>query len=501
MGTAPNMAVTAAELASVTTGVNDLFVFLAGVLVFFMHTGFAMVEAAGVQPKNRQHILLKNVTLVAVSALAWWLLGYLVSGGGDGTDPNSFIGTQDDAQYTVAALAYLPKTGTSLIGWFFGFAFAATSATIVSGCIAERASLKVYLIFAMFLTAFIYPVVAAWCWRDAGWLKKAAHDEDTSKGFVDFAGSGVVHMVGGCAGLVFSTMMGPRKFLDDGQGGFRPRFNEDGTVNSPAMSSSSMPFAALGTLILWVGWFGFNPGTQVAIVGADGGVVGLCLVNTVLCPAASAFTCFLLSFVATPDLTSVLNSVLGGLVAITACCHCVQPWAAVLIGIFSCPCYIGSSMLLKKLKIDDVIDASPVHFFCGIWGLIATGLFMDERLAGTGGHKYGCFMGDDGTLLGWQLCGIIVITLWTAVLTAVFLLPLHFLGMLRLSEEEEQLGLDGMMLKYSGQSVTGTPPSPASTKRTAEVSLDLEAPAATGVGVVHTGATPEQQPDVKRTCM
>merc|ERR1711981_827918 len=321
--------------------------------------------------------------LVATSALSWWALGFLLSGGNDGT--SNFIG-QSDGSTTNAFLKDLDKTGTNYINWFFGFAFAATSATIVSGAVAERVHFKAYLVYSVVVTGIVYPVVAYWGWAGNGWLIQAGSDKNSNNGYVDFAGSGIVHMVGGCAGLVGAIIVGPRTYLDagkdtNGKPKYLPRFGENGEVNFPVMASSSMPLSALGTLILWLGWFGFNPGSAFAIAGSDSTTVGLALVNTVLCPASSAVVYFLLSFLrAEPDLGGILNSVLGGLVAITAGCDKVEPWAAVCIGFVATFVYIGSSYMLKVLKIDDVIDAAPVHFFCGAWGLLAVGLFVSDKL-------------------------------------------------------------------------------------------------------------------------
>lgn len=457
--------------------IDNLFVFVCACLVFFMHTGFAMLEAGGVQAKNRQAILIKNVMLVATSALSWWVLGFLLSAG---QDSDSVFAGRSDGSKTTAFLKDAPKDGTTLINWFFGFAFAATSATIVSGALAERVHFKAYLVYSAVVTSIVYPIVAYWGWAGNGWLKNAgASSPDASTaldGYMDFAGSGIVHMVGGCAGLVGAIILGPRKFLDNGKSAdgkqlYVPRFDEDGTVNSAVSSENAgVPLSALGTLILWLGWFGFNPGSAFAISGASGGTVGLCLVNTVLCPSAAAVTYFIFSYVrAFPDLGGILNSVLGGLVAITANCDCVQPWAAVLIGIIAMPVYMGSSYLLKMLKIDDVIDAAPVHFFCGIWGLLATGLFASDDLTS---HAPGLFYGG-GKMLGWQVVGILIITGWTGVITAACFFPLKMLGWLRVSEEEEMMGLDALLVKQGVLPPT-TPASPRSKKVETGGELDLE---------------------------
>jgi len=464
------------------TATDDLFVFTSAVLVFFMHVGFSMLEGSAVQEKNRTAILMKNAALLGVSALAWWSIGYMVAGTGYGgaslypgnQDPvtgydmhtgrgNAFMGTIDKTTNTPAFLANTAATDSMYLGWFFQWVFSLTAATIVSGCVAERFSLKAYLIFAFGITAWIYPIVVAWCWRPNGWLKKGGNAEDVNMGFLDFAGSGVVHMVGGACGLVASILVGPRKYLDDGKGGMRPRFSEDGQVNGAYMNSSSGVFGILGTLILWFGWFGFNAGTNLSIGGS---VVGLIVVNTVLAPAASAFTYVVGSMIlGNTDLTGILNCILAGLVAITACCDIVQPWSAWVIGTFAAPVYVGSSMLLKKLKIDDPLDACPVHFFCGMYGLLMTGLFATHSK--TDSHIYGWWMGGDGLLFGWQICGIVSIAIWSIGNSLIFLLPLKFMGMLRISDEEEQVGLDALWALHNTMSLAGCPPSPSSSRRPA----------------------------------
>jgi Amt family ammonium transporter len=441
----------AADIATVNGVLDNFFIFVCAVLVFFMHTGFAMLEVGGVQAKNRQSILMKNVMLVATSAISFWAIGFILLSSSKPGDENAFMGTDGDNAF----LNKVDKNGANLINWFFGWAFAATAATIVSGCVAERTNVKAYVGYSIGLTAVIYPVVAYWGWNDDGWLKKAGGEHDTNKGYVDFAGSGIVHMVGGCAGLVAAALVGPRKFMDDGQGGYMPRFEEDGSVNQPIQPASSLPFSTIGTLILWVGWYGFNPGSQLAISGANIDGVGLAAVNTTLGAAAAAVGYLLLSFLATPDLSGILNAALGGLVSVTANCHCIEPWAAVIIGMCAALVYAGSSRLLKILKIDDVIDASPVHYFCGMWGVLATGLFgSDELLAG---HEAGAFYGGD--LIKWQLCGVVAITAWTAGCTLAILAPFYFTGLLRLSEEDEKLGLDKVNSKNGAYPITTPTPS------------------------------------------
>jgi len=373
-------------------------------------------------------------------------------------DTNNFMGVNGDLMF----LNKVDQDGATYIGWFFGFAFAATSATIISGAVAERTAFRAYIAYSMVTTAFVYPVVAHWGWSSDGWLKVAGREFDANKGYVDFAGSGIVHMVGGCCALVGAILVGPREFMDDGKGGYVPRFDEDGTVNQPVMASSSLPFSTLGTLILWVGWYGFNPGSELAIHGSSLNTMGLATVNTTLGASACAITYFLIAYTrAEPDLGGILNCALAGLVSVTANCNVIEPWAAVVIGIIGAFVYLASSYGLKYMKIDDVIDASPVHFFCGSWGVLATGLFASDELIATNlsGHEAGAFYGGD--LFKWQLCGVVVITGWSALITTIFMLPLKMSGNLRIDPEEEKLGLDAYLASQGFLSMT-TPDSPKS---------------------------------------
>jgi len=385
-------------------------------------------------------------------------------------DNPGFLGTSagDRGEDTTAFLVGQDKNLADYVGWFFGFAFAATAATIVSGAVAERIQFRAYLVYTAFITSFVYPVVAYWGWAGQGWLKVAGTKVDPNLGYLDFAGSGIVHMTGGCAALVAIIILGPRKFMgplqdkDSKKFGERiwiPRFDDDGTVNDPpSHDQAGKPFCALGTLILWTGWYGFNCGSQLAIDGTDNGpYVGLAAVNTTLSAAAAVavygIVAGTMSYV---DIGGSLNCALTGLVAITANCNYVQPWAAVLIGAIAAPVYIGSSFLLKRLQIDDVIDAVPVHFFGGIWGVLATGLLIDPDLCGT--HDAGLFYDGSG-LIGWQLIGIVAITAWTGALSALVFALLNVLGWLRASEEEEKLGIDILMTR-TGQATLSTPESP-----------------------------------------
>jgi Amt family ammonium transporter len=284
-------------------------------------------------------------------------------------------------------------------------AFAATAATIVSGAVAGRMKFSAYLIYSVILTGFIYPISGYWKWG-GGWLDQL--------GFYDFAGSLVVHAVGGFAGLAGAMVLGPRI----------GRFSKSGKPN--AMPGSNLALSALGVLILWIGWYGFNPGSQLAIVGVDNtNAVMLIAVNTTLAAAAGAVFAMFTAWYKfkKPDLTMALNGALAGLVGITANCDSVTNLEAIIIGLVAGILVVGGILLLDKLKIDDPVGAWPVHGLCGIWGGIAAGIF--------GGHP-----------IVAQIIGSVAIPIWAFVTMYILFSILKALKMLRVSEEEELLGLD-----------------------------------------------------------
>ena len=321
--------------------------------------------------------------------------------------------------------------------WMFQWAFAATAATIVSGAVAERCKFVAYLVYTTCLTAFIYPVVVHWAWSSEGWLSAWTGDDAPylkANGLIDFAGSGVVHMTGGAAALVGAVFLGPRT----------GRFTPTGAVVD--MPGHSTVLAALGTFILWFGWYGFNPVSTLAFEYM--GDAARVAVTTTLSAAAGGCTTLAIHVALKnpPDVFPALNGILAGLVSITAPCPVVEPWAAAFIGFVGGFVYYGSSSLLKKLQIDDPLDASPVHFFCGIWGVLSVGLFAEKEYVGSvyaqDPDAYGAFMGGGGKQLGNQIIGVLAITGWVCSTCALVFGTLKALKMLRVSAEDEELGLD-----------------------------------------------------------
>ncbi len=363
--------------------VLNTFAFLIwGALVMWMAAGFTMLEAGSVRTKNASMICLKNIGLYSIAGLTFYLFGYnlmyvgVESGGWLGT-LNLFYGTSADeigllSGQEGAAAAVIANNHAVMSDWFFQMVFVATTASIVSGALAERVKLWSFFVFITVLTAVIYPIVGAWTWG-GGWLNEM--------GFQDFAGSTIVHSTGGWAALAGILIVGPR----------RGKFRDDGSVR--ATPPSNVPAVTLGVFILWLGWFGFNGGSQLALGGAvDAVAVSNILANTNLAAAAGVITGILVSrpILGRIDLMAGLNGTLGGLVAITAAPDIVSHPSAIIIGAIGGAVCVGAMKLLETLKIDDVVGAVPAHLFCGVWGTLAV-----------------CIAG--GGNLGVQLIGILAI--------------------------------------------------------------------------------------------
>ncbi len=400
-------------------------------MIFLMQCGFAMLCAGSIRSKNVKNIMLKNILDACGGAIGFFTIGFALAYGEGG----KFVGSSSER--------YFLNSYDNYIDFFFQFTFAATAATIVAGTVAERCKMSAYLCYSLFLTGFVYPVVVHAIWNGNGFISALADDPLHGIGMVDFAGSGVVHMTGGCTALIAAIVLGPRigRFYD-----------EDGnTIENPqSFPAHSVALQVLGTFILWFGWYGFNPGSTLAVIGA-GSVLSLCAVTTTLSAAAGSVSALvtdtLLGYLsegeAEYDLTMAMNGCLGGLVGITAGCSVVEPWAALLIGLVAGVVYVFSSKLLVKLKIDDAVDAIPVHFFNGIWGCIATGLFAAPRhLAAAGyGDVPGLFYGE-GKLLACEIYGVLFIIGWVSLVMIPFFLGLKMLGIFRVDPLEEQVGLD-----------------------------------------------------------
>ena len=383
--------------------IDNIVLFFAAVLVLFMQAGFAMLEAGLNSAKNTVNILFKNFMDLCVGVLLYFFIGYGLMYGSDITGGAGFLAWGGFG--IGAGGAPGPGVLNPQVDWLFQVAFAATAATIVSGAVAGRMQFRAYLIYTLVITGFIYPISGYWKWG-GGWLD--------ALGFYDFAGSLVVHSVGGFAALAGAIVLGPRI----------GKFNRDGSSNP--MPGHSLSLAALGVFILWIGWYGFNPGSQLAFAGsANTDITMLIAANTTLAAAAGGLFAMVTSWFISrkPDLTMTLNGGLAGLVGITANCDSVANGAAIVIGVVAGILVVLGTHLLEKARIDDSVGAWPVHGLCGIWGGIATGIF--------GGYP-----------LGPQIIGSLAIPLWAFATAFGLFYALKLAGILRVSMEEEIEGLD-----------------------------------------------------------
>ncbi|MCT8334926.1 ammonium transporter [Leptospira sp. 85282-16] len=411
---------TAKAIQTLTVGLDTLWVLVAGMLVFFMNAGFALVESGFAQSKNTVNILAKNFIVFAAATFSYWAIGWgLMFGDGSpfvATEGLFFLGGADNSPAIGDAYqgvySSMNWTGVPLLAkFFFQLVFAATAATIVSGAVAERIKFHSFLIFSFILVAVMYPFTGHWVWG-GGWL--------AGLGFHDFAGSTVVHSVGGWAALAGAIVLGARKgkFLPDGR--IKP------------ILGHNMTSAALGTLILWLGWFGFNPGSTMGV--GDGSVMAHVIVTTNISAALGALASTVTAWIILkkPDLGMILNGTLAGLVGITAPCAIVSPTSAAIIGAVSGILVVLSVLFFDKIKIDDPVGATSVHLVCGIWGTLAVAIFGYE----------GAPAGVEVPSILTQLYGILAIGGFTFVVSFVLWYVLKLAGGIRVSEEEELSGLD-----------------------------------------------------------
>ena len=393
----------AAAIALVQEHANFLWTLVAAALVFFMQAGFAMVESGFTRAKSAVNIMMKNLMDFSMGSLFFWAIGFGIMFGSTttgwfGTDGFFLSGWSPGGDPWVLAF------------WMFQCVFAATAATIVSGAMAERTKFTGYLIYSAVLCAFIYPVFGSWAWGSLlngnGWLE--------GMGFIDFAGSTVVHSVGGWAALAGAMVLGPRI------GKYGPK----GEVR--AIPGHNIPMAAIGVFILWLGWFGFNPGSTTT---ADKSIA-MIFVNTNLSAALGAITAMLTSWVIfkKPDVGMSLNGALAGLVAITAGCANVSPTSSVIIGAIAGVIVVLSVMLIDRVHIDDPVGAVSVHGVCGAWGTLAAGLFNME--------------GVTMQIMTTQVIGIASAFVWSFGCAFILFKLISITVGLRISEEDEMIGVD-----------------------------------------------------------
>jgi len=475
------------------SNLNQFFLLIMGALVMFMQAGFAFLEAGSVRSKNVVNILLKNVLDCFLGALSYWAFGYAFAYGDVDPDhpqagANKFIGFK----YFFSIYAnHLDGGDGYFAGWFFQFVFAATAATIVSGAVAERTQFGAYLAYSTFITGFIYPVVTHWGWSGTGWLQNhnqvsmARHvysdlgvmnySESDTVGYVDFAGSGLVHCTGGIAALMGAISIGARigKFSDDGTKQFQ-------------IPGHSVPLASLGGFILFLGFLAFNGGSELSIVGYAGAgqAVAMSFMNTVLGGAAGAIFAIMCNYLYAMvkrepqywSLLTCINGGLAGMVAMCAGCNVIHQGTAIGIGAMGGITLWWVSLLLKNLGVDDPLDAFAVHYGGGVVGVLATPVFMtggivdsvlckDQRDAyivtlatyaannplvdTTGGcfadpDAEGCFSCDrfEYKVFAWNLAGLLAITLWAGGLSLAMFQILKAVGLLRVDADIEVRGLD-----------------------------------------------------------
>ena len=401
------------DLIQTNYALDTFYFLLMGVLVMFMACGFSMLEAGMVRAKNTTEILTKNVALYSIACIMYLLVGYnlMYMDAAEGDWLPSFgwlIGVENTTEQIVGGTAGGVATDHSeRSDYFFQVVFVATAMSIVSGAVAERMKLWAFLVFAVVMTGFIYPVQGMWTWG-GGWLSAKA-------GYFDFAGSGIVHLCGAAAALAGVILLGPRS------GKYRP----DGAAN--ALPGCNMPLATLGMFILWFGWFGFNGGSELKISNVDeANAVAQVFVNTNIAACGGLVAALVLAraWFGKADLTMALNGALAGLVAITADPLSPSPFWAMLIGAVGGLIVLASIVLLDKIKIDDPVGAISVHGTCGIWGVMAV-----------------VFNNSDATV-GGQLAGIAGIFAWVFVTAGIVWWILKVTMGIRVSEEEEQEGVD-----------------------------------------------------------
>lgn len=396
-------------LEQIQGNLNAIWVLIAAILVIFMNAGFGMLETGFCRQKNAVNVLTKNLIVFAIATIGYWAIGFSLMFGSEGP----FIGlggwflSGESATY---GLDPFPAGLPVPVFFLFQAAFAGTAATIVSGAVAERIKFVDFLIFSLIITAISYPITGHWVWSTEGWLE--------GLGFSDFAGSTVVHSVGGWAALVGAAILGPR------EGKYR-----DGRTN--AIPGHNMSIATLGCLILWIGWFGFNPGSELEANES----VAFIAVNTNLAAAAGGIAATFTSWFkdGKPDLSMVINGILAGLVGITAGCDGVSYWGAVIIGIIAGIIVVFSVGFFDSIKIDDPVGATSVHLVCGIWGTLAVGLFNTES---------GLLFGGGIQQLINQIIGIVAIGAFTVIVSGVVWMILKSTMGLRVTPEEEIEGLD-----------------------------------------------------------
>lgn len=392
---------------------NNVWMMICTALVFFMHLGFSLLESGLTRQKNTINILFKNLFIICGGLLVYFVIGFGLMYPGEFNGFLGFAGFGIESPENGNLATYANGGYTYWTDFLFQGMFAATAATIVSGAVAERIKIHAFMLFSIIYLAFVYPIVGSWQWG-GGFLSSLGDYFGQEGGFYDFAGSTLVHSVGGWAALMVIIVLGARlgKFDNDGK--------------SKAIPGHNIPLATMGVLILWLGWFGFNGGS---VLSADPAITSLVLVTTSLSAAAGGFGAFIVSAIKFKnlDVTMFMNGILGGLVGITAGADLMSPLESILIGLISGALVVFAVSWIDRLKLDDPVGAVAVHLFCGIWGTMAVGVFGDKA-----GFQQ----------LLYQFIGVLIIGVFCSVLAYIFAKVIDKLVGIRVEKREEVEGLD-----------------------------------------------------------
>jgi ammonium transporter, Amt family len=443
-------------------GINIMWMLIAGFLVFFMQAGFALVETGFTRAKNVSHTMMMNMMVFCIGAIGYWLVGFAFQFGavnfaypainglsewahspttlGDWT---GFLGTPllRIGQHGIlggSGFGLMGMTTSGILAFFlFQMVFMDTAATIPTGSTAERLKFSGFVLMGFWVSMVVYPLAGNWVWG-GGWLQNLGRSFGLGNGAVDFAGSGVVHMIGGCVALAGAIVIGPRI----------GRFNKDGSAN--AMPGHNIPMGILGTIILFFGWFGFNPGSSLAFTGTGRELAVMAAINTLLAGAAggmsSMFYMWVLGPTRKPDPGLSVNGILAGLVAITAPCAFVSPLAAIVIGLTAGVIVCVATFGLEKMHIDDPVGAVPVHFANGVWGVLAVGIFANGNPASAGWNGVSTpvtgLLHGGGTQIAAQFLEAVSIFVVVGGLSFLFFKALGALKLLRCAPADELMGLD-----------------------------------------------------------
>jgi Amt family ammonium transporter len=457
-GDGPTVESVNGAVTAVSLDLNTMWMLLAGFLVFFMQAGFALVETGFTRAKNVAHTMTMNMMVFCIGAVGYYLTGFAFQFGGvnhvfadgwsfspvslsnwsaDALSKPLLIGGQNFLGLSGFALGGLTLSSGILAFFFFQMVFMDTAATIPTGSMAERLKYVGFALMGLWVSMFIYPLVGGWIWG-GGWLANLGRTIGWGNGAVDFAGSGVVHMIGGAVALAGAVVIGPRI----------GRFNKDGSAN--AIPGHNIPMGVLGTIILFFGWFGFNPGSSLSFSGGGRDLAVLAAVNTLLAGAAGGCAAMMYMWVIhpvkKPDPGMSVNGILAGLVAITAPCAFIDTWAAVVIGIVAGVWVCIASVLLEKARIDDPVGAIPVHLANGLWGVLAVGIFANGNPVSAGWNGVatpvaGLLYGGGGQFLA-QLAEALAVIIVVGGLSYLFFKVLDAFKLLRVSKEVELKGLD-----------------------------------------------------------